>query len=576
MSDWSGLSRRGFLRAGAIGVAGVAGAALIGCTGDDDDDAPAPAATQAPAAATPTPAAATATPTEAPTGPKSGGTLVWGMESWIGPTDPHAISNWVTYRTFDQLGDKLIENDLTVPPHDRQPDYTDPLQPIAMKLAESVEVSDDGTEYTFKIRKGARFHDGTDVNAEAVNRNYDRFLREDSDLYFGQVSGWGHPQLHSHTDRVELVDDYTIKIVNNRHFVDFLNVWSQTMFGAYILSPTQLEKVGNEEFANDPVASGPFKFSERVEGERLVYDRNEDYWGDSAFLDRIVWIPREEPAARVVALQTGEADLIYVVPPDSIPQLLDQGFKISQGPIPHMWYFQMNTRDEQVDDLRVRQALQYGMDRPGIATDLLRDTVIPAYGSSVPGQPAFDPDFVSYPYDPAEAKKLLSAAGVESMEDTWWIPSAGSGNILPVQMAQWMQRTYAEIGFTMNIEAVEWNAYGGMWPNLLADGHTISSSWGSAINWWGNIFGKILYESNSMQEAVGEEAWAILDRAQFETDPEASNELYREANRLSMEQAYTLPVVHDLAPIGMRDEVQGFIHAASHWNDFSIVWLEDA
>ncbi len=68
-----------------------------------------------------------------------------------------------------------------------------------------------------------------------------------------------------------------------------------------------------------------------------------------------------------------------------------------------------------------------------------------------------------------ERDKLMSAAGVESMESTWWFPSAGSGNILPVQMAQWMQRNYAEIGFTMNIEAVEWTALGGMWLSLSSD-----------------------------------------------------------------------------------------------------------
>ena len=79
-----------------------------------------------------------------------------------------------------------------------------------------------------------------------------------------------------------------------------------------------------------------------------------------------------------------------------------------------------------------------------------------------------------------------------------------------------------------------------------------------------------------MPEAVGEEAWAILDRAQFEADPEASNEMYRDANRLLMEQAYVMPVVHDSARIAMRDEVQGFVHPACLWNDFSIVWLEDA
>ena len=580
MSDWSGLSRRGFLRAGAIGVAGVAGAALIGCTGDDDDDAPAPAATQAPAAATATPAAATAeptpTPTEAPAGPKSGGTLVWAMESWIGNSDPHSVGNWVTHRTKDQMADKLIEADLTVPPHTRQADYTDPLQPIVMKLAESMEVSDDGTEFTFKLRRGAKFHDGTDVNAEAVNRNYDRFWREDSDISFTQVSGWGHPQLHQHTDRVEVVDDYTIKMVNNRFFPDFLNLWTQSIFGNYICSPTQVEKVGNEEFANAPVASGPFKFNERVEDERLVFDRNEDYWGDKAFLDRLIMIPRGEPATRVTALQTGEADIIWVVPPDSIPQLLDQGFKVVQGLVPHIWWISMNPRNESFQDLRVRQALQHGMDRPGIATDLLRDTVIPAYGPNVPGQPAFDPDYVSYAYDPAEAKKLLSAAGVESIEDTWWFPSAGSGNLLPVQMAQWMQSKYAEIGFNMGAEIVEWNAFGSMWPDLYTDGATASGSWGMAVNWWGNVFGLNVGVWNSMPEAIGDEALDILDRAQFETDPDAANELYRDANRIIMDQAYALPVVHDSAPIGMRDEVQGFVHVAAQWNDFSVVWLEDA
>ena len=420
-------------------------------------------------------AAPTATPTEAaaaaPAGPKSGGTLVWGMESWINPVDPQQANNWVSWRVKHQLGETLVAQDLTVLPVDGQ-------QPVVNRLAESIEINDEGTEFTFKLRQGVKYHDGTDVNAEAVNRNYDRFLREDSDIYYPAVGGWGHPQLHVNTDRVEMVDDYTIKIVNNRFFPDFLNIWSQTMFGSYILSPTQIEKVGNEDFANDPVASGPFKFNERVEGERLVYDRNEDYWGDNAFLDRIVWIPREEPAARVAALQTGEADLIYVAPPDSIPQLLDQGFKISTGRPPHVWFMWTNQGNPINRDVRVRRAISMALDRQGLATDLLRDTVIPAYGSLVPGMPAFDPDFVSYPYDPAEANKLMSAAGVESMESAWWFPSAGSGNILPVQMAQWMQRNFAEIGFTMQIEAVEWTAFGGMWPGLLGDGNTASGSWG--------------------------------------------------------------------------------------------------
>ena len=152
MSDWSGLSRRGFLRAGAIGVAGVAGAALIGCTGDAADDA----ATRAPAAATAAAATATAAAaTAAPTAtrprrrprPKSGGTLVWGMESGINPVDPQQANNWVSWRVKHQLGETLVAQDLTVLPVDGQ-------QPVVNRLAESIEINDEGTEFTFQAPQG--------------------------------------------------------------------------------------------------------------------------------------------------------------------------------------------------------------------------------------------------------------------------------------------------------------------------------------------------------------------------------------------------------------------------------------
>ena len=337
MSDWSGLSRRGFLRAGAIGVAGVAGAALIGCTGDAADDA----ATRAPAAATAAAATATAAAaTAAPTAtrprrrprPKSGGTLVWGMESGINPVDPQQANNWVSWRVKHQLGETLVAQDLTVLPVDGQ-------QPVVNRLAESIEINDEGTEFTFKLRKGARFHDGTDVNAEAVRHNYDRMWNEDSDIFYAAISGWPHGRINQFLQSVEVIDDHTVKMVNSTPFVHFLELMTGYMFPAMV-STTQVEKLGNEEFANDPVATGPFQWNHEVKDVRTVMDRNEDYWdaaaGKGPFLDQIVWVPREEVAARVTSLQTGETDLIFIPPPDQIPQLLDQGFKISTGRPPHV------------------------------------------------------------------------------------------------------------------------------------------------------------------------------------------------------------------------------------------------
>ncbi len=284
------------------------------------------------------------------------------------------------------------------------------------------------------------------------------------------------------------------------------------------------------------------------------------------------------------SLQTGETDLIFIPPPDQIPQLLDQGFKISTGRPPHVWFMWTNQGNPINRDVRVQRAISMALDRQGLATDLLRDTAIPAYGMSAPGAPSHDPDFKMFDYDPAEAKKLLSAAGHDSFQQTWWFPTAGSGNILPVQMAQWMQANFAEIGFTMQIEAVEWTAFGAATVSRWSEGVSGSSSFGMSTDAFLGIQGnKKWYTPEAPgggwiehDKEAADQVASILDRAEVEFDREESTRLYIEAKRLMTDRQWYLTVVHDSAPVAMRQEVQGFVNAAQHSYDFKTVWLEDA
>jgi peptide/nickel transport system substrate-binding protein len=557
------VNRRSALKGGALGLAGIAGAVLIGCGGDDDEgDAGGGSSAQADTAAV-------------AVGPKSGGTLIWGMETDIDPIDPQTVNSWATWRVNYQLAETLVAKDLSVETNGGE-------QPDINLLAESVEPSGDGLDYVFKLRPGIRFHDGTDFNAEAVSLNWQRFFDKDYEFYFNRA-GRRHRYMNQYLQGWEVIDDLTIKFTNDRPFGDFLEMM-RGYFNPAMVSPTQVEKLGNDGFPTEPIGTGPFRFKERVEGQRIVFERNEDYWREKAYLDQIIWRPLAEPVSRVTSLQTGESDLIFVPPPDTIDQLIADGFKVKQGPTPHIWYMNPNQLNPIMRDVRVRQALSMAIDKEGMSRDLLRGTTTPAHQMHAPGAPAHDPDYKLYNYDPAEAKKLLSAAGHDQVSFDWWFAAAGSGNILPVQMAEWIQRDLAKVDVTMKITAQEWIAYLGALNGLLHEESMAGyqMSWGMSNNFWLNIVGHEKWRTEEFpstwwweyDKGTSSRMASVLDKAEIETDSETAVELYREANSIAMESAWWIPIVHDSAPVVMKQSVKGFVHATEETYDFRGVWLD--
>ncbi|GIW04534.1 MAG: peptide ABC transporter substrate-binding protein [Thermomicrobiales bacterium] len=507
--------------------------------------------------------------------PKTGGTLIYAMESEADILDPQGASGWVTWRIHRHIFEPLINQDLS------RSDVS--LPPLVPGLAESWEVSPDGLAYTFKLRPGVTFHDGTPFDAEAAKFNIDRMTNPDFEYYNARAAAFTYFCWLA-TREVQIIDPMTIRIVQNRPFGEFLNQMVQGTGGTGMISPTAIKKYGTDKVAEHPVGTGPFKFVERVQNEKIVLERNENYWGRKPYLDRIIFRPMPEPAARVNALRAGEVDFIAVPPPDAIESLVNEGYTlaIAEGrKVPHIWYIHLNMKDPVFQDVRVRRAIQHAIDKEGMAHSLLRDTAYRAEGLQAPGNLSFDPDFKIYPYDVERAKALMAEAGYPNGLDkelVFQTSTAGSGQLLPVPMMEWIQRDLEKIGIKIKIEAYEWITYIGMWAAGIPDGvHGMQFSWGQSSGYW------LDFTTNSANATPGccnigsysnPKVDELLNAAFGELDDIKRAELYKQADKLIMEDAAFIPVVNDRAPYIMAPYVKGFVHAPEEAFDLTLVWLD--
>jgi peptide/nickel transport system substrate-binding protein len=278
-------------------------------------------------------------------------------------------------------------------------------------LADRWGVSEDGRVYTFHLRQGVTFHDGTPFNAEAVLFNLERITS---------------PELESQKARfmlgpyneTEVVDEYTVRIHLSEPFAPLLDALSQVYLG--MASPTAVEKWG-DEYQLHQVGTGPFEFVEYVPGDHLLLRRNPEYgWAPSLYehgtaqVDEVEFRFFTDPATRSPALETGDADVMGEIPPQDAARLQENSdFRVESVRIPgaSLMLF-LNTARPPLDDLRIRRALLYGTDREAIVSAIFRDTSPVAYGPLAAVTFGYDPAVQDvYPYDPTQAAALLEEAG---------------------------------------------------------------------------------------------------------------------------------------------------------------------
>lgn len=309
-------------------------------------------------------------------------------------------------------------------------------------LAESYKASKDAKEITFNLRKGIKFHDGAPFNAKAVKVNIDRVANPDNKLK--------RYSMFELVEKTEAIDDYTFKVTLKKPFGAMLNNFAHP--AARIMSPKAIKKYG-KDVATHPVGTGPFKFSEWDQSDHLTVVKNPDYWQEGLpKVDDIKFKPVPENGARVAMLQTGEADFIYPIPTEQAAQINGKnGIVVENKPSIVARYMSMNTTKKPFNDVRVRQAINYAINKEAFLKVVYR-----GYGSEmdsiIPEGLQFYSKQTPYPYDLEKAKKLLKEAGYENgFETKVW----GANNSDAMKAMEFIQQQLSQVGIKVNVVPME-------------------------------------------------------------------------------------------------------------------------
>jgi peptide/nickel transport system substrate-binding protein len=478
------LSRRRFLTLSAGGLIAVE-ALAVACQSAATPGAP-PNATTAPAAPAQAPTAPVTNPTAAgnaapaagaTTAPAaaatiapstssaalSGATLVVVSNSEPNPLEPSLNPGLDTSRYVNDVYDRLIDYDLTV-------DADTP--PVKPSLATGWSVSDDGLMYTFKLRPNINFHDGTPFDAAAAKFNIDRVTQPSFEYYFERGAGasksvWGRVSSTSAPDPMTLV------VQLSQPYASFTDALALT-YGS-MASPTAIKANGNDNYPAHAAGTGPFKFVGQDQGVKMVLARNDSFWGGAPALGQIVVRPISEITAAVSALVAGEVQLISGVTPDLLQSLKshnDLTIKLADIPQTYAWNF--NVTEPPFNDKRVRQAMNYAIDRETYANTIMKGLAKPATSVFGPGMAGYDPSFQMYSYDPDKAKSLLQEAGVSSGL-SFKIQTAKAQGMDDV--ALFVKDNLSKIGVNVDVELFDF-------PTILANANKSGTTPGvAAIGW---------------------------------------------------------------------------------------------
>jgi glutathione transport system substrate-binding protein len=374
--------------------------------------------------------AASATATYAPPARAAGKEVVMAVASTFTTMDPYDANDTLSLSVHKAFYEGLFrfEGEMKVVP----------------VLSEGHTVTPDGLGYTFKLRKGVQFHDGTDFDAAAVKANLDRVTNPDNRLK--------RFNLFSNIARTEVVDAHTVRITLKKPFSAFVNVLAHP--SAVFISPAALKKYGNKDIAFHPVGTGPFTFVEWRQTDHVKVARNEKYWRAGVpKVDAIVFRPVVDNNTRSAVLRTGEAHFAFPVPYEQAAVL--QGvpsLDVVTGPSIIARYVAMNVLRKPFDDLRVRQAINYAINKDALAKVAFAGYAVPSEGVVPPGV-EYAVKLGPWPYDPRKARELLKEAGLEKgFETELW---SAYNDTTSQKVIQFLQQQLAQVGIRTRVQALE-------------------------------------------------------------------------------------------------------------------------
>jgi peptide/nickel transport system substrate-binding protein len=423
---------------------------------------------------------------------------------------------------------------------------------IEPALAESWEVSEDGLQYVFTIRPGVTFHDGTPLDAAAVETNFLRQLDEDHPLHQETMVYAGI--VFADVASVEATGDMELTVTMSRPTI--LLPGNLAIFAAGIVSPTALEAEG-AEFGQSPVGTGPFRFESWTQDVELVLVANDEYWGGQPALDRVVWRTIAEDTVRLSELQTGSIDVANQIDFMNAPDIeADPNLQLITGPYLNVQFLAFNEAIPPFDNQTLRQAVQHAINKEAVAEVVTAGHYTLGAGPIAPTLIGYDPALAErYPYDPEQAQALIAESGLSDISfdllnrsTTFW-PLLG----------QLIQADLAAVGITVNLQSLEDAEFFDRLNSGEVQAFINDWTWdnGDPDNVMFSLFvheramNRMGYQNETVNELVLE--------AQVTADPDARAALYAEAQELILDDAIMVILGYPERAIGAQATVQNLV-----------------
>lgn len=445
-------------------------------------------------------------------------------------------------------------------------------------LAESYEVNAEGTEYTFKLRPGVKFHTtefftpSRDLNADDVIFSLERQLKADhpwnqyvAGTSWEYAAGMGFPEL---IKSIEKVDDLTVKFVLNRPEAPFIA--NLAMPFASIVSKEyadKLEAEGKKEQLNQmPVGTGPFSFVGYQQDAVIRYKKNADYWGGAPKIDDLVFAITTDAAVRYQKLKAGECHLMpFPNAADVESMKSDPALTVMEQEGLNVAYLAYNTTQAPFDKPEVRKALNKAINKEAIVDAVFQGMATPAKNPIPPTMWSYNQTTQDDAYDLDAAKKELEAAGVKDLSmKIWAMPVSRPYMLNARRAAEIMQDDFAKIGVKVEIVSYEWAEYLDRSKAKDRDG-AVMLGWtgdnGDPDNFLDTLLGCDAVGGNNRAQWCNEEFNALVKKAKVTADQAERTKLYEEAQLVFKREAPWATIDHSLSVVPMRKEVSGFVQS---------------
>lgn len=466
-------------------------------------------------------------------------------------------------------------------------DLSSPDKPVTLIPGLATEWSvnpDDPTKWTFKLREGVTFHDGSAFDADAVVWNFAKILRPEAPQFDEKQAAQGKGRVPTVVD-FRAVDAMTVELTTSMPdaLLPFNVAW------IVMSSPAAWSAAGSwDAFLKAPSGTGPFKVQTYRPRERAILARNDAYWNPDRKprLDALELIPVPDASARVAALRSGQVDWIEAPPPDAIDSIRGAGFQIVSNVYPHVWPWHFSMLDGSPwTDIRIRKAANLAIDRAGMSV-LLGGLMVEAQGMVPPTSDWFGNPSFKVGYDPEAARALMAEAGYgkdKPLSVKAIISTAGSGQMQPLVMNEFIQQNLAEIGIKVDFDVRDWNALLANWRAGAADPTTEGATSTNSSYFSQDPFSSLIRHIDSRLIAPKGTNWghykspeadALIDAVRATFDPAEQLRAIQALHEHYVDNALFLFVAHDVAPRALSPRVKGFVPPQNWFVDLTGVTIE--